>query len=327
MPSHVAHSVRAGRRRLTVTSLLSALMLAGGTAFAAAPAVKTQPGYYRLNVGSFEVTALSDGVLMLQPTQLLQGRGKEDIVKDLAAAHLAEPVATSMNAFLVNTGSKLVLIDTGGGSGMGADGAKLLQSLKNAGYAPAQVDEIYITHLHGDHIGNLSNVGKRNFPNAVLRVDQADVDYWLSEKIAAAAPDGAKPFFKAAVDAVTPYQKAGKLKTFSGDSELVPGIRSVAQHGHTAGHNSYVIQSGTQTLEVIGDMIHVGAVQFAHPEVVIAFDSDSKQAAADRRKAFDAAAKDGRLVAAAHLSFPGIGYINADGDAYRWVPLNYAPAR
>jgi glyoxylase-like metal-dependent hydrolase (beta-lactamase superfamily II) len=315
----------AARTRL----LCSALLLAATslTASAAAPMVKSQPGYYRLAVGSFEVTALSDGILKLQPTQLLQGRTSEQIVQDLAAAHLQEPVDTSMNAFLVNTGAKLVLIDTGGGPGMGADGGKLLQSLKNAGYAPEQIDEIYITHMHGDHLGNLSRDGKPVFANAIVRADKADAAFWLDEATAAAAPENKRGFFKAAQDALNPYVKAGKFKPFDGATELVPGIHSVARHGHTPGHSSYLVESGGQKLEVIGDMIHVGAVQFAHPEVVIGFDNDSKLAAADRKQAFDTAAKDGRYMAAAHLSFPGIGFINADGSGYRWLPVNYAPVR
>ncbi len=327
MPSARARRTLVTHRLATLFFAPAVLAAVAFPVFAAAPAVKTQPGYYRVSVGTFEVTALSDGWLNLEPTKLLQGRSSEQITQDLAAAHIHEPVTTSMNAFLVNTGTKLVLIDTGGGGSMGTDGGKLMQSLKNAGYTPAQVDEIYITHLHGDHVGNLSTGGKPNFPNAIVRADKADAGFWLDEATMAAAAEGSKPFFKMAQDAVNPYVKAGKFKPFDGNTELTPGIRSVAQHGHTPGHNSYLIESGQQKLEVIGDMIHVGAVQFPHPEVVISFDSDSKTAAADRRKAFDDAAKDGRLVAAAHLSFPGIGYINAEGTGYRWVPVNYAPAR
>ncbi|MBL8299802.1 MAG: MBL fold metallo-hydrolase [Rhodanobacteraceae bacterium] len=321
MPKPSRHSVA---RRLLPALLLSSLSL---IASAAAPLVKSQPGYYRLAVGSFEITALSDGVLKLEPTKLLQGRSSEQIVQDLAAVHLKEPVETSMNAYLINTGAKLVLIDTGGGPGMGADGGKLLSSLKNAGYAPEQVDEIYITHMHGDHLGNLSRDGQPNFPNATVRADKADAAYWLDEATAAAAPENKRGFFKAAQDALAPYVKAGKFKPFEGATELVPGVHAVARHGHTPGHSSYLVENGGQKLEVIGDMIHVGAVQFPHPEVVIGFDNDSKLAAADRKQAFDTAVKDGRYVAAAHLSFPGIGRINAEGSGYRWVPVNYAPVR
>lgn len=308
-------------------SLALALAALGGTALAGAPQVKTQPGYHRVMVGKIEVTVLSDGVLMLQPSKLLQGRTAEQIGQDLAAAHLQEPTETSVNAFLVNTGSKLVLIDTGGGAGMSTDTGRLQQSLRNAGYQAAQVDEIYITHLHGDHMGGLSADGQRQFPNAVLRVDQADVDFWLDEATAAAAPESARGYFKAAVTAVDPYRKAGKFKPFSGPTELVPGIRSIAVHGHTPGHSNYLVESEGRRLQLIGDLIHVGAVQFPHPQVVIAFDRDSTQAAADRRRIFDQAAKDGTLIGAAHLSFPGLGHIDLQGEGYRWVPLNYGLAR
>jgi glyoxylase-like metal-dependent hydrolase (beta-lactamase superfamily II) len=314
-------------RKLSRTLLALTLCGLGTAALAAAPQVKTQPGYYRVMVGSIEVTALSDGTLNLQPEKLLSGRTAEQIAADLAAAHISQPVVTSMNAYLVNTGSKLVLIDSGGGSRMGADGARLLQSLKNAGYTPEQVDEIYVTHLHGDHIGGLSANGQRNFPNAVLRLAKAEAGFWLDEATAAAAPEANRGSFKNAVDAVAPYRSAGKLQTFDGTGELVPGIRSIAVVGHTIGHSNYLIESEGKKLQIIGDLIHVGAVQFPHPEVVISFDRDSKQAAADRRQVFDQAAKDGTLIGAAHLSFPGLGYINAEGSGYRWLPVNYGPAK
>lgn len=299
-----------------------------GAAWAFAPMVKTSaPGYYRVMLGDFEVTALSDGAIALPVDKLLTNTTPEKVSKALARNYLTSPVDTSVNGFLINTGSKLVLIDTGAGSFFGPTLGGLLANLKAAGYQPGQVDEIYLTHMHGDHIGGLLADGKAAFPNAVVRADKRDADFWLSQKIMDKAPAAAKDSFKAAMAALDPYIKAGRFKPFESDTELVPGIRSGASHGHTAGHNIYLIESRGQKLMLWGDLMHVAAVQFDDPSVTIQFDSDSKAAAVQRKKAFADAAKDGYMVGAAHLSFPGLGHVRAQGKGYAWVPVSYVPVR
>ncbi len=292
---------------------------------AAAPLLKTQaPGYYRQMVGDIEVTALSDGTAMLPVKDLLVNASPEEITHLLARAYLASPLETSINAFLINTGTKLVLIDTGTGGAMGPTTGKLLGNLRAAGYAPEQVDEIYITHMHGDHIGGLSSGDKPNFPNAIVRASKAEADYWLDPAHLASAAAEAKGGFQTAQAAFAPYVKAGKLKSFDADGELVPGISSVDTHGHTPGHASYLVASKGSQLLVLGDLIHVGAVQFARPSVAMKFDSDTTVATAARIKTFDAAAKGGYWVAASHLSFPAIGHIRAEKSGYTWLPANYS---
>lgn len=306
------------------SALLAVAIGGAGSAWAQAPMVKTQPGYYRMMVGQFEVTALNDGTTQLPADKLLQGIKPDNLQRLLAVEHLRSPVETSFNAFLVNTGNKLILIDAGTGAAFGPDSGHLLQSLKAAGYSPEQVDEVYLTHLHLDHIGGLSDGTSRAFPNAVVRVDKKDADYWLDPAKAAAAPTAAKPYFEGAAKTLQPYIAAGKFTPFDHDQELTPGISSKAEAGHTAGHDNFVIQSGGQKLIVIADLIHVGAVQFPRPQVTIGFDTEPKEAAAQRRAAFDDAVKQGYWVAGSHLSFPGIGHINKDGNGYRWLPINYA---
>jgi glyoxylase-like metal-dependent hydrolase (beta-lactamase superfamily II) len=292
---------------------------------AAAPIVKTQaPGYYRQMVGDIEVTALSDGTAMLPVKDLLVNATPAEITHALARAYLASPVETSINAFLVNTGTRLVLIDTGTGGAMGPTTGKLLANLRAAGYTPEQVDEIYITHMHGDHIGGLSSGEKPNFPNAVVRTSKAEADYWLDPAHLASAAAEAKGGFQAAQAAFAPYLKAGKLKSFDADGELVPGISAMDTHGHTPGHTSYLVASKGSQLLVLGDLIHVGAVQFARPSVAMKFDSDTTVATAARIRTFDAAAKGGYWVAAAHLSFPGLGHIRSEKSGYTWLPANYS---
>jgi glyoxylase-like metal-dependent hydrolase (beta-lactamase superfamily II) len=297
------------------------------SAIADAPMVKTQaPAYYRLMVGDFEVTAISDGTVKLPMLKLLANAKPEKLAAALKAGFLKETVETSVNTYLVNTGSKLVLIDTGAAGLFGPTLGNVLTNLKAAGYQPEQVDEIYITHMHADHVGGLMAGTALAFPNAVLRIDKADTDFWLSVEKMNAAPEGAKGFFQGAMASVNPYLAAGKLKTFTGGTELVPGIRSQASYGHTPGHTAYIVESKGERLELWGDLMHVAAVQFENPSVTIQFDTDSKAAAAARKAAYAEAAKSGSLVGLTHVAFPGLGHLRVapGGKGYIWVPLNYS---
>jgi glyoxylase-like metal-dependent hydrolase (beta-lactamase superfamily II) len=291
---------------------------------AAAPMAKTQaPGYYHMMLGDFEVTALSDGTVPLAVDTLLTNTSPAKVKKALDRWYLKEPVDTSVNGYLINTGTRLILIDTGAGVLFGPTLGKLAHSLRAAGYRPDQVDEVYITHMHPDHIGGLMAGDTLAFPNATVRADKHDADYWLSQANMDAAPKDAKDSFKGSMAMIKPYVAAGKFKPFDGDTELVPGIKAMASRGHTPGHSTYVVESKGAKLVLWGDLMHVAAVQFAEPAVTIKFDSDPKSAAVQRKLAYADAAKQGYWVAAAHLAFPGIGHIRADGNGYAWVPANY----
>jgi glyoxylase-like metal-dependent hydrolase (beta-lactamase superfamily II) len=297
------------------------------TAQAEAPLAKKQaPGWYRTKVGDIEVTALLDTTAKLPMLQFLGGAPKEKLSAQMAKHFLDEQPETSVNAFLVNTGGKLVLIDTGLGTGMGSS-PMLQDNLRAAGYGPEQVDEIYITHMHADHIGGLVVSGTRAFPNAVLRIDKADTDYWLSDDAIKRAPEEEREGFQTAKAMTAPYVAAGKLKPFEGVTQLVPGVTAVPAHGHTPGHAIYRVESKGEVLMLWGDLLHVAAVQFENPKVAISFDSDSPRAIVEREKAFAQAAGKRWMVGAAHLSFPGIGHIRAEGAGYVFEPLNYRALR
>ena len=310
--------------RLFKHTALAALAAAlAAPAFAAAPMAKTQaPGYFRMMLGDFEITAIGDGTTDLPVDTLLQGMKKGEIDAALKKSFVKSPLETSINTFLINTGSKLILIDTGAAGLFGPQTGKFAANLKAAGYQPDQIDEIYITHMHGDHVGGLTANGQRVFPNAIVRAQKQESDFWLSKENMEKNPAKADNF-KGAMSLMNPYVSAGKFKAFEGDVELAPGISSLSGKGHTPGHATYVVQSKGQKLVLIGDLIHVAPVQMAHPEVTISFDSDQKTAAAERRQAFDAAARGGYLIGAAHLQFPGIGHLVKDGKGYDFIPVNY----
>jgi glyoxylase-like metal-dependent hydrolase (beta-lactamase superfamily II) len=312
-----------------VAAALAGGMLAAafvsGPALASAPQQKNQaPGYYRVMLGDIEVTALNDGTEKLGAEKLLKGIKPEQLHKDLARAFLKDPYEWSFNGFLVNTGSKLVLVDTGAGSFYGAGNGKLISNLKASGYQPEQVDEIYITHMHDDHIGGLSADGKRVFPNALVRAAQAEGDYWLSKTQMDAAAAEQKDGFRKAMAMLSPYVTAGKYKPFIGDIELVPGVHAMAAAGHTPGHTMYVIESKGEKLVLWGDLMHVAAAQFPDPSVTIAFDSDRAKAEAQRIKVFADVAAHGDMVGGAHLPFPGLGHLLRSGSGYEFVPVNYS---
>jgi glyoxylase-like metal-dependent hydrolase (beta-lactamase superfamily II) len=312
-------------RLCTVVAMLAVTLQFSVNAEAGASQQKTQaPGYYRLMLGEFEVTALSDGTFLPDLGKILTNITPKELDAALARSFLKDPVETSVNGFLVNTGPKLVLVDTGTGTLFGPTLGKLLSNLKASGYRPEQVDEIYITHMHDDHVGGLSADGKRVFPNAVVRAEQQEADFWLSKAHMDAAPQDSKDAFQSAMNMLNPYVSAGKFKPFNGDTELVPGIRAVATPGHTAGHTVYVVESKGQKLVLWGDLMHVAAVQFPDPAVTIQYDTDSGMAAMQRKKVFADAAEKRSWVAGAHLSFPGIGHLRTAGSGYAFVPVNYS---
>ncbi|MBL8404278.1 MAG: MBL fold metallo-hydrolase [Dechloromonas sp.] len=319
-----ASPLKTAFRRLAVAGLF---LLGSNLAIAEAPQQKTQvPGYYRLMLGQFEVTALYDGAIDLDE-KLLKNIDKRDIQRLLAREFLKGPkVQTAVNAYLVNTGNKLVLIDAGAAKLFGPGLGNIVDNLRAAGYTPEQVDTVLVTHLHGDHINGLVTPdGQRVFTNAEVWSAKADNDFWLSEAIANQAPKDFQPFFKMSRDAAAPYLAAGKWKTFDSDRELLAGVSSVDTHGHTPGHASYLFQSGDQRLLVLGDLVHNHAVQFARPEVAFEFDNDPKQAVATRKRIFHKAAREKLMVAGMHLPFPGVGHVRKEAKGYAWVPAEFAP--
>lgn len=306
--------------------IVLSLLFHAVAAYASAPMQTSgNPGYYRFKLGEFEVNTISDGTADLPMGKLLTNVTPKEIKADFTKNFLAdkETVETSVDTFLINTGTKLVLIDTGTGGGMGPTAGHFLEHLKAAGYKPDQIDAVVITHMHGDHVGGLAKDGKAVFPKAMLYIGKEDVDFWTNKENGEKATGMMKSMFETAALAVAPYVKAKMLTPMTEDMEIVPGVRARMAHGHTPGHTIYVVESGGKKLMLLGDMIHVASVQFENPSATLQFDSDQKAAQMQRKTVFAEAAKDGDLVGAAHLPFPGIGHLRTEKKGYAFVPLNY----
>jgi glyoxylase-like metal-dependent hydrolase (beta-lactamase superfamily II) len=311
---------------LYVAAFALSALLASTISHAAAPFHETQvPGYYRVKVGAFEVTALLDATSNFDPHWL---KAEPAVLQPLAAKQLqhVDKIAGTVSAFLVNTGKQLILIDTGAGGFWGGPAfGHLLENLRAAGYRPEQVDLVLLTHLHADHVAGLRKAdGKRRFPNATVSMLKADSDFWLSKEIASKAPPEAKEFFDLAQASAKPYQAAGRWKPIAPGEEVVPGVRSRPIAGHTEGHTGYEITSNGQSLLIVGDAVHVAQVQFERPDIGVVFDVDGATSDKSRAALFEEVARTGQLIGGQHLPFPSLGRLRNEGSGYVWVPLPFS---
>jgi glyoxylase-like metal-dependent hydrolase (beta-lactamase superfamily II) len=285
---------------------------------------KTQiPGVYPFKLGDYTITALSDGTLPQDLHTLLSNTNRTEIDRLLQKNFLTNPIEASINAFLIDTGDRQVLVDTGAGNFFGSKlGGKLQASLKAAGYAPSEIDTILLTHIHTDHSGGLVEGDRLVFPAATLYVNKFDVDFWF-DRINAARSNVDEKYFDEAAKTVKPYADAGKLRSFSGMTEILPGIAAYPTPGHTPGHSCYVVESRGEIVEFWGDIVHFASVQLPKPEITVTYDVDKDAAAAQRKKQFARAEGSRLLVAGAHLPFPGVGHLRMADEGYVWVPVDY----
>jgi len=290
-----------------------------------------------LVLGDCEITALLDGTHPFPAAEVLtkaradKSAGRSKLFTDdpeqanalLSASDLKAPTEGSINAFLINTGSKLVLIDSGAGTLYGSCCGHLIENLRASGYQPEQVDEVLLTHLHADHVGGIAPGGIAAFPNAIIRSSKLDADYWLNDENERAAHDFLRPMFEGDKASLKPYILAGRYLPFEGEQEMLPGIRAIPTPGHTPGHTSYMVESRGQKLLVWGDVVHVAPIQFPDPSVTVEYDTDENQAEADRERIFADAAKQRYWIGAAHISFPGLGHVGERTERFMWIPGEY----
>ncbi|VTX58806.1 MBL fold metallo-hydrolase [Acinetobacter ursingii] len=289
---------------------------------------KQVAGYYQYQSGDVQITALLDGTNFMSPTLFKDIPQKQ--VHEILKKYYADQekgVQTSVNAFLVNTGKSLVLVDSGAASCFGAHLGSVLSNLKTSGYKPEQVDSILLTHLHPDHVCGISKDGKANFPNATVYVSQDEANYWLDPKQAEKIPQAKRAGYLTTVEkikvALAPYQAKQRFKTYKLGDEI-QGFKLINTAGHTSGHFSYELKTKDEDIIFIGDIVHSHTVQFDRPETAIEYDIDPKQAVQTRLKQFANFAKNGQTIAAPHLPFPGIGHIySADGKSYQWIPVQF----
>lgn len=287
-------------------------------------------GFYKMQLGAFTVTALLDGVGILNVTDELIAH-KPGLVEDLLSrARLPDELPTAVNAYLIDTGNERVLIDVGSGNDFVTRVPGNLQaSLEAAGYRPEDIDRVLLTHLHPDHVGGLVRNGLAAFPRAMVFVDEREVDYWLDQSVASGTGSTPQSPFTIASLSLKPYIENGRLRTFRAGQQLMAGVITrgfsvVSTRGHSAGHTSYLVQSQGQTMLFWGDLVHIAAIQFYDPTIVSQHDSKQGQASGTFRSALADATEKGYWVAASHIAFPGIGHVErskGERGAYDWRPI------
>jgi glyoxylase-like metal-dependent hydrolase (beta-lactamase superfamily II) len=299
-----------------------------GEAFAAASMAAVQgPGVYRSALGAFQLTALYDGTWFVPiDDKFIRNAGGADVDAALARAFLPPRVLpVSFTALLVNTGAKLVLIDTGSAGQLTETAGVLLDNLKVAGITPSDVDIILISHFHPDHINGIKTKdGAKVFPNAEIMVPEPEWAFWMDDANMARFPKGA--VHRYFLNARRIFKDiAGEVRRFTPGAEVAPGIVSAAAYGHTPGHTAFTVHSGNKSLLVMGDAVRNPYLFVRHPDWQPAFDMDGPQAAATRRAMLERAAADRLPVEAYHFPFPASGHIVRNGASFEFEPVMWSP--
>jgi glyoxylase-like metal-dependent hydrolase (beta-lactamase superfamily II) len=288
----------------------------------AAPALAQSPGREpavgeTVAVGKFSVVPLLDGSHNF-PLSVFHGADEATMLQVAGA----QSVSGSFNVFLIKRGLKIrYLVDTGNGVLRAERNGRLLPCLNQAGTAPADISNIFLTHLHSDHIGGLVRDGKPVFPKAKVHVAKAEYDYWMNDESMRQAPVGRQGLFPVVQYVLRVLEQHKLLVSFTPGKAVAPGVTSVDLPGHTPGHVGFLLTDKGNKLLFVGDIVHGAALQFPRPDITFEFDVDQARARETRLRVFKQLAAEQTPIAAAHLPFPGVGFVEPDGGGYRLEPL------
>jgi len=315
------------RRGLLAGTAAAAIVPHVDPSAAATPAAGQQaPAIYRYRIGSYQLTALYDGIWYRPITdKFIRNAPFAEVEQALDAAFMPhDKLATPFTALVVNTGTKLVLIDTGTGGQISPSAGALRDNLIAAGINTHAVDQIVISHFHPDHINGVKDKDNNLiFPNAEIMVPAPEWAFWMDDANMNVAPADLKETFLNQRRIFSDI--ANNVTRYAPGQEVASGIETVPAPGHTPGHTVFAIHSGDQSLLVLGDTAQHPAVFARHPDWQAAFDVDGTQAVATRKRIFDRAAADRMLVTGYHFPFPACGHLIKTASGYEHVPVEWQP--
>lgn len=281
-------------------------------------------GFHRYMVGGIEVTALSDGHWEKPHDPGFIKNATVDQTKEAlaAAGQPTDFVRIPFTPNLVKTGGKVVLVDSGTGSGQtgGPKAGLLMKHLAAAGVAPEAVTDVIISHFHGDHILGLMTKAPENTPvfsKAMVHVPAVEHAFWTDPNVDR-LPEARRGLARRAQEIFGRLKDS--LHVFRGEGEVLPGIRPIPSYGHTPGHTSFHVSSGSDQLIILGDVTNIPALFARNPGWQAVFDQDAAMAEATRRKLFDRVVADKTKVAGYHFPFPAAGTLVKDGEGYAFQP-------
>ena len=268
-------------------------------------------------IGDFQVTALSDGI-MSASLDLLSGTENIDARAIQHNAGITEPGDIHINCYLIRGWGRTILVDTGTGS-LNNAGGQLKANLAVAGVSTDDVDTVLLTHCHPDHIGGLLDAEKKPvYKHAEILLHPLEAEHWWDDKKLKIANARGQSNFRLVRQTLNAYAKS--VRFFNGN-KIAEHILPVWLPGHTPGHTGFRIDSGDKSLLIWGDIVHYPHIQSTHPSVSIVFDSDSTQAEETRKKILEQAVGEKLLVAGMHLGRAAFAQILRSGDGYS---LSYA---
>jgi glyoxylase-like metal-dependent hydrolase (beta-lactamase superfamily II) len=315
------------RSFLTASAAAAGCATLAPLARAAKPLAATQgPGVYRTKLGDYQLTALYDGTWYLPiDDKFIRNAGGAEVNAALAAAFLPPSVLPiTFTALLVNTGSRLILIDTGTAGQITDTAGTMLANLAVAGVSPDAIDTILISHFHSDHINGIKTKdGDKVFPKAEILVPEPEWTFWMDDGNENRATGSVLAYFRNARRIFRDIAK--EVRHFKPGSEVAPGIVSIPAYGHTPGHTAFAIHSGKESLLAMSDTVRNPYLFARHPDWQPIFDMDGPQAVAVRRRMLDQAASDRMFVEAYHFPFPASGHIVRTATGYELVPVEWQP--
>lgn len=265
----------------------------------------------RFTLGAITVTALLDGSAMRDNPKGLFAKSATDA--EFAALSAENFVPTERAQFyftpvLVDTGSNLVLFDTGLGKG------GIQKALAAAGVTPEAINVVVISHMHPDHIGGLMTDGAPTFPNARYVTGAVEYNFWSGLEPGNRVGDMVARL-------VTPL--ADRTSFIDDGADIAPGVTSIASFGHTPGHMCFRLDSEGQQLMLTADLANHYVWSFARPDWAFSFDSDPVAASTARRRILGMLAAEKIPMIGHHMPFPAAGYVETRGDGFRFVPVSY----